>query len=742
MKKFIVATSLLFILLIKVQTLFSQDTAKYFTLSIIDQETGRGVPMVELRTRSRLSYFTDSNGIIAFNEPTLMNQFVSFKLFSHGYEGNEDGIILNTIPGTKVIIRIKRLNIAERLYRITGQDIYGHSTRVGLSIPIKHQALNGKVMGQDTYIETLYKGKLYWFWGDTESPNGFNGEVTGATSELPNKGGLDPGVGIDLNYFTDENGFIKHMCPYQGQTLVWIQWLVTLNDEKGDERLYALYKRINRDGNPGEAGFVVFNDSTENFDRIKVIDEWYGIGHRSGHPFFAKTDGQEYMYIINHTGIERVRADIRYLTDPASYELFTCFAPITLQDTTSSKLDRNGDNRLIYDWKSNGAYLNRHQQHDLIKSGRIRKEEGLWQMEDFVTGNPAHVDPASVFWNDYKKRWIMIAYEFVGGVWFFEGDTPTGPWVYGRKIVAHDNYDFYNVGQHPLFDQDGGRLIYFEGTYTKGFSQNTYATPLYDYNQMMYRLALDDQRLSLPAPVYLVKNDIAKELYLMREVVDSLNLWEQIQSIPFFAIPNSTKNDDYIPVYASESEHGTVLSTLPPLSEAIAPLFYALPEVAIPRSEKDPITGTWKCNTVPEGSNSDFELRLEFDGEKVIGSYETVGYFKNDTLRISSRIDDFSLTGKLNDGILIGEYRKDDGTEMGVWSGTRQKIDQDDAISSSVVFLYEYRKVGGEEHFYSIDPNFTSKSYTRIEKPICRVWKNPLSVLALDYKAKPIHPVK
>ena len=267
-------------------------------------------------------------------------------------------------------------------------------------------------------------------------------------------------------------------------------------------------------------------------------------------------------------------------------------------------------------------------------------------------------------------------------------------------------------------------------------------TPLYDYNQMMYRLALDDQRLSLPAPVYLVKNDIGKELYLMREVVDSHNLWEQIQSIPFFAIPTSTESDEYIPVYASESEHGTVLSTLHPLSEAVAPLFYALPEVAIPRSEMDPITGTWKCNTVPEGSNSDFELRLEFDGEKVTGSYETAGYFKNDTLTISSRIDNFSLTGKLHDGILIGEYMKDDGTEMGVWSGIHQKNDQEDAVSSSVVFLYEYRKIDGKELFYSIDPNLTSKSFTRIEKPICRVWKNPLSVLALDYKAKPIHPVK
>ncbi len=41
----------------------------------------------------------------------------------------------------------------------------------------------------------------------------------------------------------------------------------------------------------------------------------------------------------------------------------------------------------------------------------------------------------------------------------------------------------------------GGRLIYFEGTYTQTFSGNPVATPRYDYNQIMYRLDLADPRL-------------------------------------------------------------------------------------------------------------------------------------------------------------------------------------------------------------------------------------------------------
>ena len=58
--------------------------------------------------------------------------------------------------------------------------------------------------------------------------------------------------------------------------------------------------------------------------------------------------------------------------------------------------------------------------------------------------------------------------------------------------------DFYNPKQHPFYDQEGGRIIYFEGTYTNSFSGNPVQTPRYEYNQIMYRLDLSDPRLKLP----------------------------------------------------------------------------------------------------------------------------------------------------------------------------------------------------------------------------------------------------
>ena len=69
--------------------------------------------------------------------------------------------------------------------------------------------------------------------------------------------------------------------------------------------------------------------------------------------------------------------------------------------------------------------------------------------------------------------------------------------------MTHDKYSFYNPKQHPMFDKDGGRIIFFEGTYTTTFSGNQDPTPRYDYNQVMYQLDLSDPRLALPVAIYL-----------------------------------------------------------------------------------------------------------------------------------------------------------------------------------------------------------------------------------------------
>ena len=94
--------------------------------------------------------------------------------------------------------------------------------------------------------------------------------------------------------------------------------------------------------------------------------------------------------------------------------------------------------------------------------------------------------------------WVMIATEsattkdspsFLGEVWYGEAESPQGPWKKAVRIVTHDKQTFYNPCHHAFFDEDGGRVIYFEGTYCNTFTDSP-PTPRYNYNQVMYRLDL------------------------------------------------------------------------------------------------------------------------------------------------------------------------------------------------------------------------------------------------------------
>src|SRR5207247_1022779 len=136
----------------------------------------------------------------------------------------------------------------------------------------------------------------------------------------------------------------------------------------------------------------------------------------------------------------------------------------------------------------------------LIAAGQIQPEEARWQLRERSSGKRVIAHAGSVAWNAYRKRWIMITVEtggtsFLGEVWYAEAESPLGPWRDAVKVATHERYSFYNPKHHPMFDQEQGRFIYFEGTYTHTFSGNPEPTPRYDYNQILYRLDLADARL-------------------------------------------------------------------------------------------------------------------------------------------------------------------------------------------------------------------------------------------------------
>lgn len=481
-----------------------------FKIKVVDAETGRGVPMVELETVNNIKYYTDSNGIAAFDEPGLMGQPVFFYARSHGYEFRKDGFgyagtRFTVKAGGSAQLKIDRLNLAERLYRITGGGIYRDSLLAGEPIPIREPLLNGQVFGQDSVMVVKYRGKLYWFWGDTNRPKYPLGhfQTSGATSDLPGQGGLDPSAGINLTYFVDKDGFSRAMVPMKAPGVVWIEGLLTVPDPSGRERLVARYTRMKDLGTMLEHGLIVFNDDTEAFEKLVEFDLNDKERCPQGHPIRVKDQGADHFQFPIPYPVLRVKADWSHLTNAASYEAFTCLAPGTRFEKAKSRVERDAKGGVVYGWKTNTSPTGTAEERQLVAAGKLKREEARFQLLDVDTDKPVTMHASSVNWNEFRRKWIMIAVQtggtsFLGEVWFAEADSPTGPWRWARKIVTHNNYSFYNPDQHAFFDQNGGRLIYFEGTYTHTFSKNKEQTPRYDYNQIMYRLDLASPRLGLP----------------------------------------------------------------------------------------------------------------------------------------------------------------------------------------------------------------------------------------------------
>jgi hypothetical protein len=129
------------------------EPARYFAIEVLDEATGRGVPLVELRTVNDIRLVTDSAGLAAFDEPGLMDgKPIFFHVSSHGYEFPRDGFgyrgkALQPRAGESAQFKIRRLNIAERLYRVTGAGIYRDSVLLGRPAPIRAPLLNAQVFG-------------------------------------------------------------------------------------------------------------------------------------------------------------------------------------------------------------------------------------------------------------------------------------------------------------------------------------------------------------------------------------------------------------------------------------------------------------------------------------------------------------------------------------------------------------------------------------------------------------------
>lgn len=471
-----------------------------FEIRFTDRESGRGIPLVELTTVHDVRYVTDNAGRIAYREPGQAGREIYFHVRAQGYEVPKDGfgfagIRIRIEPGASTSISLKRLNLAERLYRCTGEDRYRDSLLLGHRSPLREPRASGRVAGQDSVQASVYRGRIRWFWGDTNRlsyPLGLF-RTAGAVSDLPGQGGLPPDEGIDYRYFTGEGGFARAMAETPlPDGVVWVDGLCTLTDAEGGEQLVAHFSRRRDLATELEHGFLLYDNETERFGvsaTLPLEERWRHLAH---HP--VTVDDARFLAFGAPFPVTRVPNSIGAVFDPGSYEGFSC-----QRDPGSGAPRRNEDGGLEWGWGSS-LPVTQKEERDWLQKGLIKPGEARFLPVD--SADPQrHVllHHGTVRWNPWRKRWVMIATEsattkdspsFLGEVWYAEAESAQGPWEKAVRVVTHDKQTFYNPCHHAFFDQEGGRVIYFEGTYCNTFTDSA-PTPRYNYNQVMYRLDLD-----------------------------------------------------------------------------------------------------------------------------------------------------------------------------------------------------------------------------------------------------------
>ncbi len=241
--------------------------------------------------------------------------------------------------------------------------------------------------------------------------------------------------------------------PGDGPT--WLTGMVSLLDSNRVPHLVAAYMKVKPPLDAYEWGLCVWNDALAKFEPLRVLLKKSEATPKppplpEGHAVFWKDEqGREWLLFGNPLPTLRCPATFEAWQNSAAWE------PLKPQKTLASAADGNS----------------------------VRPQSG------------------SIAWNPWRKRWITVFVEkgggpsFLGEVWYAEADSPTGPWGKAVKILSHENYSFYNPCLHPEFAPDDSPILIFEGTYSQTFADRPPPTPRYDYNQMLYRLDLDDPRL-------------------------------------------------------------------------------------------------------------------------------------------------------------------------------------------------------------------------------------------------------
>jgi len=429
-------------------------------IEVVDAENGWPVPLVELKTNHHVTFYTDNAGVVAFDLPELMGVETWFSVAADGYEVKADGFGSRGFrfvpePGGKHIVKVDRTIVAKRLGRLTGAGLFAESQRLGEHLDWKESG----ILGSDSIQSAVHGGRLFWAWGDTIVPKYPLGlfHMSSATTTTQPLASFEPPLKLALDYFRDADGKVRNVANVApddpGPT--WVGGYVSLPAADGKPRLVGHYAKIEPPLASYRTGLCVWNDDKENFESVKVIWDRKTDGKKEpaspvGHPaFWTDESGKEWLLFGNPLPTMKMPPTYEAWLDPSQWEVLE----------PQEKLEAAG-------------------------GGKVKPHSG------------------SIAWNDHRKKWVTIFVEHsgkpspLGEVWYAEADSPLGPWGVAVKVLSHRDYTFYNPRIHPTLTPADSPVLLFEGTYTELFSKAKKSTPRYDYNQILYRLDLDDPALA------------------------------------------------------------------------------------------------------------------------------------------------------------------------------------------------------------------------------------------------------
>jgi hypothetical protein len=397
------------------------------------------------------------------------------------------------------------------------------------------------------------------------------------------------------------------------------------------------------------------------------------------------------------------------------------------------KIDRDSKGQIQYGWKKGTDAIDYSAQTELIKRGVITKEEGFLQPTDLISGQPVDVKRGSISWNPYRQRWILIA--GATDIWYSEADTPVGPWVYVQKVVSNDQF-LYNPVHHAFLDQEEGKRIFFQGTFTKFFSKEP-PIPRYDYNQLMYGLDLSYHRLMIPVPVYALSAGESIEYGLRPQAISAS---DDIDHIPFFALDQKVEDAAIIPIYQN-IKGANRLVTEGRVDQS--PLFYAIH----PHPDRDLIfQGDWEVKINFKSFDNFLNIKLirQIEGWEVTCSKKS---FELSAIKIADghlsfalehEGDSYFLNGEIQAGVLEGTFRLKDHDHKGTWQARKIQETWWAPFSPAVTPLFEYQNVQNNTFYYDTKKMASSSQWVRSSNPLCYVWKNPTEVTTYDFNTHPV----